>query len=131
MSVLVRPESINRLFSTAARRATTAALQINKTTRFTNASGWNCILNGKIAPSNGNLPVACRDCFRRWEGIRAKDQGRCPACGSVRLVSHPRLFDLAVAHIDCDAFYASIEKRDRPDLTGQPVIVGGGKRGVV
>ncbi len=88
-------------------------------------------MNGKIAPSNGNLPVACRDCFRRWEGIRAKDQGRCPACGSVRLVSHPRLFDLAVAHIDCDAFYASIEKRDRPDLTGQPVIVGGGKRGVV
>lgn len=92
-------------------------------------------MNVKIAASNGNLPTACRDCFRQWEGIRPPGTGqrleRCPACGSVRLVSHPRLFDLSVAHIDCDAFYASIEKRDRPELTGQPVIVGGGKRGVV
>jgi DNA polymerase-4 len=49
----------------------------------------------------------------------------------VRIVSHPTLFDLAVAHVDCDAFYAAIEKRDRPELAGLPVIVGGGKRGVV
>jgi DNA polymerase-4 len=49
----------------------------------------------------------------------------------VRVVSHLKLFELSVAHIDCDAFYATIEKRDRPDLTGLPVIVGGGKRGVV
>ncbi|HPI49895.1 MAG TPA: DNA polymerase IV, partial [Hyphomonadaceae bacterium] len=84
-------------------------------------------MNGKIAASNGNLRVACRDCLARWEGIRA----RCPTCGSVRMVSHPKLFELSVAHIDCDAFYASIEKRDRPDLTGVPVIIGGGKRGVV
>ncbi len=49
----------------------------------------------------------------------------------MRVVSHPKLFELAVAHIDCDAFYASIEKRDRPELIGLPVIVGGGKRGVV
>ena len=56
---------------------------------------------------------------------------RCPACRSERVVSHSRLFDLSIVHIDCDAFYASIEKRDRPDLIAQPVIVGGGKRGVV
>jgi DNA polymerase-4 len=49
----------------------------------------------------------------------------------VRLVVHPRLFDLSVAHVDCDAFYAAIEKRDQPELAAQPVIVGGGKRGVV
>lgn len=49
----------------------------------------------------------------------------------MRVVSHLGLFDLSVAHVDCDAFYAAIEKRDRPELAGLPVIVGGGKRGVV
>jgi DNA polymerase-4 len=71
--------------------------------------------------------MACRDCFHGWSGVVA----RCQACRSERVVSHPRLFDLSIVHIDCDAFYASIEKRDRPDLIAQPVIVGGGKRGVV
>lgn len=33
--------------------------------------------------------------------------------------------------MDCDAFYAAIEKRDDPSLAEQPVIVGGGTRGVV
>ncbi len=47
------------------------------------------------------------------------------------MVTHPKLFELTVAHLDCDAFYAAIEKRDRPELAGLPVIVGGGKRGVV
>jgi DNA polymerase-4 len=33
--------------------------------------------------------------------------------------------------MDCDAFYASVEKRDNPELASRPVIIGGGKRGVV
>jgi len=56
---------------------------------------------------------------------------RCPACGSPRIVRHPELADLSIAHLDCDAFYASVEKRDRPELRDRPVIVGGGTRGVV
>jgi DNA polymerase-4 len=44
---------------------------------------------------------------------------------------HPELGTLSIAHLDCDAFYAAIEKRDAPHLRDRPVIVGGGRRGVV
>jgi DNA polymerase IV len=56
---------------------------------------------------------------------------RCADCGSPRLVHHAALGTLSIAHVDCDAFYATVEKRDRPDLADRPVIIGGGTRGVV
>jgi DNA polymerase-4 len=73
------------------------------------------------------MKAFCRDCF--WQGEQAVR--RCPACASPRIVAHQDLAGLSIAHMDCDAFYASVEKRDRPELRDQAVIVGGGKRGVV
>ncbi|WP_185982871.1 DNA polymerase IV [Aureimonas mangrovi] len=72
-------------------------------------------------------PALCRDC------LRAQPAGarRCTACGSPRVLAHPELHDLSIAHLDCDAFYAAVEKRDRPDLADRPLIIGGGRRGVV
>lgn len=71
----------------------------------------------------------CRDCLH--DADTGSQHRRCQACGSPRLVTHPERDQLAIAHVDCDAFYASVEKRDAPDLVDKPVIIGGGKRGVV
>ena len=69
----------------------------------------------------------CRDC------LESVPQGktRCPACRRPRILHHPELHKLSIAHLDCDAFYAAVEKRDNPELKDKPGSIGGGKRGVV
>ena len=78
-------------------------------------------------PQTEPVPGFCRDCLTTARG-GAK---RCHACGSPRIIRHQEIDTLSLAHVDCDAFYATVEKRDNPELADKPVIIGGGKRGVV
>ena len=71
-------------------------------------------------------PRLCRDCF-----VVFNSGSRCSDCNSPRVVFHKELLNLSIAHIDCDAFYASIEKNENPNIRNLPVIVGGQSRGVV
>lgn len=75
------------------------------------------------------MTTLCRDCGAL--AISRSPRERCGACGSPRQINHAALHALSIAHVDCDAFYATVEKRDRPDLADRPVIIGGGPRGVV
>ena len=75
---------------------------------------------GAASTRSTPIPGICLDC--------AADPG---ACGSPRLIRHAELHALHIAHLDCDAFYAAIEKRDDPSLQDRPVIIGGSRRGVV
>jgi DNA polymerase-4 len=75
------------------------------------------------------VDILCRKCG--WSTKAAGRPARCPCCGSPRLIGHEELFALSIAHVDCDAFYASIEKRDDPSLRDRALIIGGGQRGVV
>ncbi|WP_114393584.1 DNA polymerase IV [Oleisolibacter albus] len=82
------------------------------------------------SPVNATDPsrnCLCRTCGR----LLPSGTRRCPACAGTRILSHPDVQGLGIAHLDCDSFYASVEKRDDPTLRDQPVIVGGGQRGVV
>ncbi len=73
------------------------------------------------------LPGFCRDCFTP----AAPSDKRCRACHMPRILRHRELNALTIAHLDCDAFYAAVEKRDNPELRDKPLIIGGGRRGVV
>ena len=97
------------------------------------SDAWEYWPNCRPASTHGRLErimtrALCRDCCEIVDAASAA----CGRCGGARLVAHAEIESLGIAHIDCDAFYASVEKRDRPELAREPLIVGhAGGRGVV
>ena len=81
----------------------------------------------KIKNKDIKIVSVCRECFKTF--IIKKEF--CDKCYSVNIISNDEIENLNIAHVDCDAFYASIEKRDNPNYKNNPLIIGGGKRGVV
>ena len=81
----------------------------------------------KIKNKDLKIVSVCRECFKTFN-IKKEF---CDKCYSVNIISNDEIEDLNIAHVDCDAFYASIEKRDNPNYKNNPLIIGGGKRGVV
>ncbi|MEH6527574.1 MAG: DNA polymerase IV, partial [Sneathiella sp.] len=74
----------------------------------------------------------CRQCLQTIIEKSLSAVTRCPTCRSPKVLKHPELFELSLAHVDCDAFYAAVEKRDNPDLNAHPLIIAyDGARSVV
>ena len=81
----------------------------------------------KIKNKKSKIITVCRECFKTFN----EKKEFCNKCYSANLVSNNEIENLNIAHVDCDAFYAAIEKRDNPKYKNFPIIIGGGKRGVV
>ena len=88
-------------------------------------------MNGLPTKLTSMTDALCRDCAQLFAPENNDAPIHCPTCRSPRYIRHAELEQLGIAHLDCDAFYAAIEKRDNPRLRDKPVIVGGGMRGVV